>query len=60
VTFHEALRLAREMEISMPGDILIIAIEVVENKKLSFEFSEEIERKYHSVLSYLCQILKRI
>jgi hydrogenase maturation protease len=58
VTFHEALRFAKEMGISMPNDIRIISIEVVENKKLSFEFSEEIEEEYHSILSYLCRILK--
>lgn len=58
LTFHEALRFAKEMGISMPGDIRIIAIEIVENKKLSFEFSEEISRKYQYILSYLCQVLK--
>jgi hydrogenase maturation protease len=58
VTFHEALRFAKEMGISMPDDIRIIAIEVVENKNLSFEFSREIEQEYQSILSYLCRILK--
>lgn len=51
VTFHEALQLGKEMGISMPYDILIIAIEVVETKKLSFEFSEEIEEKYPGILA---------
>jgi hydrogenase maturation protease len=60
VYFLEALRLAKEMGISMPDDIHIIAIEVVENKKLSFEFSYEISQKYQSILSYLCRILKRM
>ena len=60
VTFHEALRLAKEMEIPIPNDIRIIAIEVVENKKLSFEFSEAIEEKYPSILSQVKLILKKI
>jgi len=60
VYFHEALRLGSEMGISMPDDIHIVAIEIVENKKLSFEFSDEIREKYQSILSYLCRILKRM
>lgn len=60
LSFHETLRLAKEMEILMPDDIQIIAIEIVENKKLSFEFSEEISEKYQPILSYLCRVLKRM
>jgi hydrogenase maturation protease len=60
LTFHEALRFAKEMGIPMPGDIRIIAIEIVENKKLSFEFSEEIEERYQSILSQVKQALIRI
>jgi hydrogenase maturation protease len=60
LTFHEAFRFANEMGISMPGEIRIIAIEIVENKKLSFEFSDEIEKKYQSILSYLCRVLDKI
>lgn len=51
LTFHEALLFAKEMGISMPEDIRIIAIEVIENKKLSFEFSGEIKEKYPEILS---------
>jgi hydrogenase maturation protease len=58
LTFHEALRFAKEMGISMPNDIRIIAIEVVENKKLSFEFSEEISVMYPSILSQVQSFLR--
>jgi hydrogenase maturation protease len=60
VTFHEAIRFAKEMGIPMPEDIRIIAIEVVENKKLSFEFSGEIQEKYAGILSQIEQILQKI
>jgi hydrogenase maturation protease len=60
LTFHEALRFAKEMGISMPGDIRIIAIEIVENKKLSFEFSEEIEEKYPGILAQIRLVLGKI
>jgi hydrogenase maturation protease len=60
LTFHEALRFAKEMGISMPGDIHIIAIEIVEKNKLSFEFSEEIQENYPEILSKVRMILKSI
>jgi hydrogenase maturation protease len=60
VSFHEALLLAELMGIRMPADIRIIAIEVLENKYLSFELSEQIRGKYPSILSYLCRVLNNI
>jgi hydrogenase maturation protease len=60
LTFHEALRFAKEMGISMPADIRIIAIEIVEKNKLSFEFSEEIQEKYPGILSNLTVALQKI
>jgi hydrogenase maturation protease len=60
LTFHEALRFAKEMGIPMPGDIRIIAIEIVENKRLSFEFSEEIEEKYLDILAHVRPVLGKI
>lgn len=58
VTFHQALEFAKEMGISMPSDIRIIAIEIVENKRLSFEFSKEIEEIYPSILSKVVSFLR--
>ena len=57
LTFHEALRFAKEMGLSMPHDIRIIAIEIVENKKLSFEFSEEIDALYADILSQVRDLI---
>jgi hydrogenase maturation protease len=57
LSFHDTLRLAKEMDIPFPGDIQIIAIEIVENKRLSFEFSKEIEEKYPSLLSFFNRML---
>ena len=57
LTFHEALRFAKEMGISLPDDIRIIAIEIVENKKLSFEFSEEIEFIYLKILKEINDLI---
>ena len=51
LSFHDTMRLAKEMDIPFPGDIQIIAIEIAEKKRLSFEFSEEIEDKYFTILS---------
>jgi len=60
VYFHEALRLGSEMGISMPDDIHIVAIEIVENKKLSFEFSGVIEEKYPAILAQVRLALRKI
>jgi len=57
VTFNEALRLASEMGISIPNDIRIIAIEIIENKKLSFEFSDEIREKYSLIRSEVISVI---
>ncbi len=50
LSFKDALRLANEMAIPFPSDIQIIAIEIVENKRLSFEFSVEIALIYPEIL----------
>lgn len=57
LTFLDTLRLAKEMEISFPCDILIIAIEITENKRLSFEFSEVINNKYLEISAKLKSII---
>jgi hydrogenase maturation protease len=51
LSFQDALRLAKEMEIPLPADIQIIAIEIVEKKRLSFELSGKIRETYPSILS---------
>jgi hydrogenase maturation protease len=51
LSFHDALRFAKQMDIPFPSDIKIIAIEIVENKRLSFDFSEEIEILYQEILA---------
>jgi hydrogenase maturation protease len=60
VSFQDAMRLAKLMEIEMPSQIHIVAIEVSENKILSFELSDLIRDKYPSILSYLCRVLNNI
>jgi hydrogenase maturation protease len=59
LSFKDALRLAETMEIPFPEDIQIIAIEIVENKKLSFEFSVEIDRKYSTILDQIINFLSQ-
>jgi len=58
LSFHDTLRLAKEMDIPFPKDIQIIAIEIVENKRLSFEFSEMIEDKYLTILSRIWSVIQ--
>ena len=58
LSFENALHLAEVMRIRMPSQIRIFAIEISENKLLSFEFSAIIQSRYPSILSYLCRVLK--
>ena len=60
VSFQEAMQLAELMDIGMPSQIHIVAIEVSENKILSFELSDIIRHQYPSILSYLCRVLNNI
>jgi hydrogenase maturation protease len=57
LSFKDALRLAAMMEISIPSTIQIIAVEIAENKRLSFEFSYEIRERYPSILNNILQII---
>jgi len=49
LSFRDTLRMAEMMGIPLPSDIQIIAIEIIENKRLSFEFSQEIDRIYPDI-----------
>ena len=49
VSFLSVLDLAEQMEISIPNQIEIIAIEIVEDLVFSHEFSPPIKRKYGQI-----------
>lgn len=57
LSFHDTIRMAKEMDIPFPSDIQIIAIEILENKRLSFEFSEEIGRIYPDILKKINDLI---
>jgi hydrogenase maturation protease len=57
LSFQDTLRLAIEMEIPFPNDIQIIAIEIVENKRLSFDLSEEINGSYPEIFRKVSSLL---
>jgi hydrogenase maturation protease len=57
LSFLDTLRLAKEMDIPFPLKITIIAIEIVENKQLSFEFSEEITNRFLEISAKLKSII---
>jgi hydrogenase maturation protease len=57
LSFHDTLKLANEMDIPLPSDIQIVAIEIVENKRLAFKFSEEISARYPGILSQIASVI---
>ena len=53
LSFHHTLKLAKDLDIPFPSAIHVIAIEISENKKLSFEFSDEIKVRYSGIFKII-------
>ena len=57
VSFLSALDLAEKMEISIPNQIDIIAIEIVEDLVFSNEFSQPIAKKYEQIYREVLEVV---
>lgn len=57
ISFLQALELAKQMNLDIPADIRIIAIEIVEDRVFGEELTSELQKKYeqiyHSIKEYL-------
>ena len=60
VNFLTALKLAEKLEISIPEQIDIIAIEIVEDLTFSNEFSKEIASKYDDIYNEIRDYLTEV
>ena len=59
VSFLTALELAKKLEIPIPSQIDIIAVEIVEDLTFSNEFSEDITARYEDIYREIKDHLKR-
>lgn len=57
VTFLSALNLAEKMEIPIPSQIDILAIEIVEDLTFSNEFSPQIAKKYELIYREVLEVV---
>lgn len=60
LTFNQVLNLAKELEIQLPDKIFIIAIEIAENKLLSFDLSEQISDKLPELSASITNIISSL
>ena len=60
VSFLTALKLFRSMELKITHDIHIIAIEIIEDREFSNEFSPQIKMKYPAILKKVFKLVDRI
>ena len=58
--FLTALELGKKMNMSIPSDIHIIAVEIVEDRVFSDQFSAEIEKKYSEIIESVKVLLHDI
>ena len=60
ISFLQALELGRHINIPIPDDIQIIAIEIREDKVFGEEFSPELQNRYEQIYKLIKDYLKNI
>ena len=60
ISFLQALELGRHINIPIPEEILIIAIEIREDKVFGEEFSPELQNRYEQIYKLIKDYLKNI
>jgi hydrogenase maturation protease len=58
--FLTALELGRKMNMSVPADIHIIAIEIIEDRVFSNQFSSEIQKQYPAIFQEVLLLLNSV
>jgi hydrogenase maturation protease len=60
VQFLTALKLGNTLDMNLPSDLHIIAIEIIEDMEFSEEFTTVLEQKYPAILERVFTIVKQI
>jgi hydrogenase maturation protease len=58
ISFLQALKLGKELNIKLPGKITILAIEIVEDMVFGENFTPEVATKYPDILQEIKEFLK--
>jgi hydrogenase maturation protease len=60
VNFLTALKLGNTLNLGLPSDLHIIAIEIIEDREFSEEFTPPLKEKYDAILGNVLALVKRI
>jgi hydrogenase maturation protease len=60
VSFLTALKLGNTLNLGLPDDLHIIAVEIIEDMEFSEEFTPPLEEKYPGILEDVCATVRRI
>ncbi len=60
VNFITALNLGNILEIELPSDIHVIAVEILEDREFSESFTPELERQFPEILNKVTDLIRKI
>ena len=60
VSFLTALKLGNTLNMDLPSDLHIIAVEIIEDMEFSEEFTPPLKEKYPGILEEVFEIVKRV
>jgi len=60
INFLTALKLGKNLDLELPSDLHIIAIEIVEDMEFGEKFSEPLEKQYPLILKKVYTVVKKI
>jgi hydrogenase maturation protease len=60
ITFLTALNLGSTLDMEMPSDLHIIAVEIIEDMEFSIEFTPPVREKYPDILNETFALISRI
>lgn len=60
VDFLTALKLGNTLNLGLPADLHIIAVEIIEDMEFSEEFTPPLKEKYPDILEEVCATVRRI
>jgi hydrogenase maturation protease len=60
ITFITALNLGNTLDLDLPSDLHIIAVEIIEDMEFSNEFTSALRERYPEILNKVYEIINRI
>lgn len=60
INFLTALKLGKNLDLDLPSDLHIIAVEIVEDMEFGEEFSEPVKKQYPRILEKVYSVMKEI